>query len=274
MKLGLINSAWVQSGRGTAFGIRKTREIGFDTIDIFADPLDIDAREKRLIKKECDAVGLPIISVACVAVGLVDFNPSVRRFHAERVRAYLDMAYLFEARNVLLVLGEYIWQKEVIPPEEQWLAGVEQVRELGEYAENLGLEIALELEPFALSLLNDVPSMARFLDDVGHPLVKANLDISHMALAHQPADSIRSLAGRVAHVHISDCDGRVHGDLPPGRGVVDFPPYLEAIRRLDIPDATISVELEYSPEPSRIDEWVAEAYERTAALMRAAGLRS
>ena len=42
MKLGLINSAWVQAGRGTAFGIQKTKEIGFDAIDIFADPLDID----------------------------------------------------------------------------------------------------------------------------------------------------------------------------------------------------------------------------------------
>ena len=95
MKLGLINSAWAQAGRDTAFGIRMTKEIGFDSIDIFADPLDIDAREKRLIKDECDAAGLPIVSVACVAVGLVDFNPSVRRFHADRVRAYLDMAYLF-----------------------------------------------------------------------------------------------------------------------------------------------------------------------------------
>ena len=55
MKLGLINSAWVQAGRGTAFGIQKTKEIGFDSIDIFADPLDIDVKEKRLIKDECDA---------------------------------------------------------------------------------------------------------------------------------------------------------------------------------------------------------------------------
>lgn len=274
MKLGLINSAWVQAGRGTAFGIRKTREIGFDTIDIFADPLEIDVREKRLIKDECDAAGLPIVSVACVAVGLVDFNPSVRRFHADRVRAYLDMAYLFEARNVLLVLGEYIWQKEVIPPAEQWQAGVENVRALGDHAAGLGLEIALELEPFALSLLNDVASMARFLDEVDHPAVKANLDISHLSLAHEPASSITALKGRVAHVHISDCDGKVHGDLPPGRGVVDFLPYLEAIRQLEIPEATVSIELEYSPEPDRIVEWVEEAYQKTAALMRTAGLRS
>jgi sugar phosphate isomerase/epimerase len=274
MKLGLINSAWVQSGRGTAFGIRKTKEAGFDSIDIFADPLEIDVKEKRMIKDECARAGLPIVSIACVAVGLIDFNPSVERFHRDRVRAYLDMAYLFEARNVLLVLGEYIWQKEVIPAAEQWSTAVKNVRMLGEYAGELGLEIALELEPFALSLLNDVTSMARFLDEVGLPSVKANLDISHLVLASQPASAIETLRGRVAHVHISDCDGKVHGDLPPGRGVVDFPPYLQAIKKLDIPDVAISIELEYSPEPGKIVEWVGEAYDKTSELMRTAGLRA
>src|SRR3954447_6966203 len=273
MKLGLINSAWAQAGRETSYGIRKTKEIGFDTIDIFTDPLDIDAKEKKLIKDECDRAGLPIISVACVAVGLVDFNPSVQRFHLERVRAYLDMAYQFGAKNVLLVLGEYIWQKEVIPADEQWRTGVKNVRALGEYAADLGLEIALELEPFDLSLVNDVASMARFLDEVDQPAVKANLDISHLALARQPAALIETLRGRVAHVHISDCDGKVHGDLPPGRGVVDFPPYLDAIRSLGVDDLTVSIELEYSPEPDRIVDWVREAYSSTSALMREAGLR-
>jgi len=61
MNLGLINSAWAQAGRETAFGIRMTKEIGFDTIDIFADPLDTDARERKLIKDECDRLDLPIV---------------------------------------------------------------------------------------------------------------------------------------------------------------------------------------------------------------------
>src|SRR5262249_27102253 len=147
-KLGLINSAWVQSGKGTAYGIRMTREIGFDSIDIFTDPLDIDAKERRLIKRECDKAGLPIISIACVAVGLIDFNPSVQRFQLQRCRAYLDLAYEYEASNLLIVLGEYIWEQQVIPPAEQWRTGVQNVRELGKYAADLGLEIALELEPF------------------------------------------------------------------------------------------------------------------------------
>ena len=71
MKLGLINSAWAQSGRDTAYGIRMTKEIGFDTIDIFTDPIAIDVKERRLIKRECDAAGLPIVSLCCVAVGLI-----------------------------------------------------------------------------------------------------------------------------------------------------------------------------------------------------------
>ncbi len=61
--------------------------------------------------------------------------------------------------------------------------------------------------------------------------------------------------------------------MPPGRGVVDFGPYLQALKRLDAPELTVSIELEYSPEPAKIVDWVREAYIETAALMRSAGLR-
>src|SRR5436190_15796304 len=272
MKLGLINSAWVQSGRGTAYGIQQTKELGFDSIDIFADPLDIDARERRLIRHECARANLPIVSVACVAVGLIDFNPSVHRFHLDRCKKYLDMCYEFEAKNLLLVLGEYIWNQEVIPPAEQWKAAVTTCRDLGEYAANLGLQIALELEPFPLSLLNSVDSMERFITEVDHPAVRANIDISHLHLAKVPAVELRRLKGKAIHVHLSDCDGVKHGDLPPGRGVVDFAPYLREIKALGI-DGTLSIELEYSPEPEKITEWVKEAYTQTDRLMREAALR-
>jgi sugar phosphate isomerase/epimerase len=272
MKLGLINSAWAQAGRDTAFGIHMTREIGFDTIDIFADPLDLTAQERKRIRRECDKAGLPIISIACVATGLIDFNPSVRRFHLERCRRYLDLAYEYDARNLLLVLGEYIWEKQVISPKEQWQTGVANVRELGRYAGDLGLQIALELEPFRLSLVNNVDSMVRFLDDVNHPAVKANIDVSHLQLSGTAPEELRRLRGKAIHVHLSDCDGKVHGDLPPGHGVVDFIPYLREIKDLGI-DGALSIELEYSPEPDKIVEWVREAYTATDRLMSQVGLR-
>ncbi len=272
MKLGLINSAWVQTGRPTTYGLQKTKEIGFDTVDIFVDPLDINVQERRLIKDECDGLGLPIMSICCVAVGLIDFNPSVQRFHRDRVKAYLDLAYEYQASNLLLVLGEYIWNREVIAPEEQWRTAVNNCRILADYAADLGLQIALELEPFKLSLLNSVDNMVRFLDDTDHPALGANIDISHLVLSGEGPEEVRRLKNRAIHVHISDCDGNVHGDLPPGRGVVEFDPYLREIKQLDI-EGALSIELEYSPEPDMIEEWVMEAYQETDRLMRAAGLR-
>jgi sugar phosphate isomerase/epimerase len=53
---------------------------------------------------------------------------------------------------------------------------------------------------------------------------------------------------------------------------VNFAPYLQEIKALGI-DGAVSVELEYSPQPDRIVEWVREAYEATDRLLREAGLR-
>jgi sugar phosphate isomerase/epimerase len=123
-----------------------------------------------------------------------------------------------------------------------------------------------------LSLLNSVDAMVRFVDDCNHPRVRANIDISHLVLSDTSAGEVKKLKGKAIHVHLSDCDGKVHGDLPPGRGVVKFGPYLQAIKELKM-DGAVSIELEYSPDPKRIVEWVEEAYQGTARLMELAELR-
>jgi sugar phosphate isomerase/epimerase len=64
----------------------------------------------------------------------------------------------------------------------------------------------------------------------------------------------------------------VHGDLPPGKGIVKFSPYLQGIKELGI-DGVVSIELEYSPDPARIVEWVEDAYTATDRLMRLNGMR-
>ena len=273
MKLGIINSAFAQAGVDTATGLSHIARIGFDTVDLFAEAMTITAAEKKLISDTCRKEKLPIVSCVVVATGIVDFNDPVRDYHVERVKKHVDLAAEFGAKNVLLVLGEYIWQKEVIPPEAQWQWGVDACKILGDYAGKQGIDIALELEPFRLSLLNNVSEMVRFVDDCGHPHVKANIDISHLVLSDSSPLEVAKLKGKACHVHISDCDGKVHGDLPPGRGVVKFSPYLQAIKELGMTDGVVSIELEYSPDPSKIVDWVEEAYTATDRLMRDVGLR-
>jgi sugar phosphate isomerase/epimerase len=272
MKLGIINSAFHQAGVDTAAGLKHIARIGFDAVDVFTEAMGISKKEISLVANTTAKLGLPIVSLPVVAVGLIDFNDPVREFHLERCKKYIDLARTWGAKNILLVLGEYIWQREVIPAEAQWQWGVETCRRLGDYAEKKRVDIALELEPFRLSLLNNVREMARFVDECDHPRVKANIDISHLVLSDTSPAEVKKLKGRAIHVHLSDCDGKVHGDLPPGRGVVKFVPYLQAIKELKI-DGVVSIELEYAADPSKIVEWVEEAYCETAKLMDIVGLR-
>ena len=272
MKLGIINSAFGQAGVDTATGLKHIANIGFDSVDIFTEAMTLSKKEKLLLARTCDKENLPIISLVVVATGLIDFNDPVRAFHVARCKKFVDLAAEFGAKNILLVLGEYIWQREVIPPAAQWQWGVETCREIGDYAAKKNVDIALELEPFRLSLLNNIDEMVRFVNDCKHPRVHANIDVSHLVLSDSSSLDLKKLKGKAIHVHISDCDGKVHGDLPPGRGIVKFEPYLQAIKELKI-DGVVSIELEYSPDPKRIVEWVTEAYTQTDRLMQMVGLR-
>ena len=273
MKLGLINSAFQQTGMDTVTGLKHISRIGFDSVDIFTEAVGIPKKEVGLVARTADKLGLPIISLPVVAVGLIDFNDPVREFHVERCKRFIDLAETWNAKNILLVLGEYIWQREVIPAAAQWQWGLETCRRLGDYAHRRKIDLALELEPFRLSLLNSLQEMTRFVQECDHPRVRANIDISHLVLSDTSPAEVKKLKGKAIHVHLSDCDGKVHGDLPPGRGVVKFAPYLQAIKELEM-DGAVSIELEYPPEPSKIVEWVEEAYRETARLMDLVGLRS
>jgi D-psicose/D-tagatose/L-ribulose 3-epimerase len=272
LELGMISSAWHGTGLTTVDGIRKAKEIGFDAYDVAEDPLMLDDDEQRLIKETCAEVGLPIRSAVCIALGLVDFTPAVRRFTLDRCRAYIDQQAYFDGRNLLLVIGEYYCDLQVFSAEEIFALVVENVRTLAEHATSQGLELAIELEPFENSIVGNVHELARLIREIDHPAVKANADVSHLHLSGASFDDVAVLGGMIGHAHVSDCDGRVHGDLPPGRGVTPIKEYLQAIVDTGF-SGTVSVELERVPEPERMVELVEEAYRETARILSEIGVR-
>ena len=68
MELGMISSTWLGTKVSRLDGIRTAKEIGFDTYDVFEDPLDLTDEEREEIKQTAEEVGLPIRSVVCVAL--------------------------------------------------------------------------------------------------------------------------------------------------------------------------------------------------------------
>jgi D-psicose/D-tagatose/L-ribulose 3-epimerase len=272
LELGLIGSAWHGTGLTVVDGIRKAKEIGFDTYDVFEDPTMILAEEQRAIKETCDEVGLPVRSAVCIALGLVDFVPAVRRFTLERCKAYIDQQAYLGGTNVVFVAGEYYCDLQVFSKEQIFGLVVENVRELAEYAAPRGIEVAIELEPFRHAIASSVHELAQLVRDVDHPAVKANADVSHLQLSGASFEDVEVLAGMIGHVHVSDCDGQVHGDLPPGRGVTPIREYLQAIVDTGFV-GTVSVELERTPHPGQMVELVEEAYRETARILAELGVR-
>jgi D-psicose/D-tagatose/L-ribulose 3-epimerase len=273
LELGMISSTWIGTGVDVEEGIRQAKKIGFDTYDIFEDALDLSDAERAQIKGWCDEVGLPVRSQVCVAFGLVDFNPSVQRFTIERLKANIDQAAFLGARNLLLVVGEYFWDGEVFPRPAIWDIAVGNVRQVGEYAAGKGLEVVLELEPFNEALLKDVHELVRFVSEVNVPAVLANADISHLHLSDASFADVALMKGMIGHIHLSDCDGKVHGDMPAGMGVTPIKEYLQAIVDTGY-EGTVSIELEYAPEGTEIIPWAQRAYDGTAAIMRDVGVRA
>jgi D-psicose/D-tagatose/L-ribulose 3-epimerase len=272
IELGLIGSAWHGTPLDVLEGIRKTKEIGFDTYDVFEDPLTISPAGQAAIKETCAEVGLPIRSAVCIALGLVDFVPSVRHFTLDRCKAYIDQQAYLGGRNVLLVAGEYYCDLQVFSADQIFGLVAENLRELAEYSEPRDIELVIELEPFENAIAGSVHALARLIREVDHPAVKANADVSHLHLSGASFEDVEVLAGMIGHVHVSDCDGKVHGDMPPGRGVTPIKEYLQAILDTGF-EGAISVELERTLEPDRMVELVEEAYRETARILAELGVR-
>ncbi|HTZ67223.1 MAG TPA: sugar phosphate isomerase/epimerase [Roseiarcus sp.] len=273
-KLGLIDSAWFGSEYEGQRGREEAKRIGFDSLDLFIgfDPGRMTEGERRNYVAEIRSVDLPINSLVCTCLGLSDFNPAVRSYHIERAKNVLDLASGFlEARNLCFVPGEYMFQHRLLPAESEWKLVVDATKQVGRHAAERRLELAIELLPFDFAFIRTLDDMERFLNDVGLENVKATIDISHFWLMRIPPNALSRLNGRISQVHISDCDGVNHGDLPPGRGNTPFGEYLSAIRDAGF-DGAASLELEFPPDPGRMRDWVAEAHDSTLREMRAVGV--
>jgi sugar phosphate isomerase/epimerase len=271
MKLGLIGSAWAGSEFDGVAGLAKAREIGFQSYDLTVDPLDLAPEELSRFTFQVREVGIPISSILVIAVGLSDFIPSVRQFHVERVKRHVEFAAEVNATNVVIGLGEYIWQHQVIPPERQWHWAIESVQQLADYAATFQLQIGIELESCDLSLINSVDRLRQFVATVDRENVGYNVDCSHLWLRRIDATEIAKLRGGVIHTHFSDCNGETHGDLPPGRGSAPLQSYLMRLRELGY-HGTLAVELEWPAVPDRAVEVVEEAYAATRTLMEKVGV--
>ncbi len=271
MKLGLGENAWWGTTVDRVTGIKLAKQFGFDDYAIFTQ--DMTPQLRRKMRETLQDVGLPVGTFLSVATSLVDWNAEIRRYTVDWLKRQIDIGYDFDTKKMILVPAEYLWARQEIKPEVQWNWALESLREVGDYARGLGVEIGLECETPTHNILRTIDDLVRMIKDAKHPAIKANIDLVHMYVVGDGPKDLEKLEGKIINVHFSDVHGRKHAHYPPGRGVVPLREDLKILKKIGF-SGSIAVELEWSPEPDKIKEWVKEGYAETAKLMEELKIRN
>jgi len=270
MELALHQSTW-WGLVGDVEGMKYAKRVGFDSYDLFPGR-SLSPKDGPFYRAAFRESGLRPSALTLVGETLGDFNEPIRQFALGWIKGQLEVAYDIGCEVMVLALGSYYWEGKELDPELQRSWVVEGVRALGDHAKSVGMHIAIEMNPYEFYMVRSLDSMLEFLKEVNHPNVGANADVSHLHLANDAPARLKELKGKIRHVHLSDNDGKNHGDLPPGRGTAPLREYLRVLNGLGY-DGTVTVELEFSPDPDRIKDWVKESYDVTSRMMRELGLR-
>ena len=271
MELTISENAWWGTSIDRVEGIRVAKRCGFDSYCIFT--VDMTPQLRRAMREAMRETGLPCSNITIVLTSLIDLNADIRRMTIDWAKRQVEIGYDFGAAKQILVPGEYVWERQEVDPKVQWGWAVEGMREIADHAHSLGMETGLEFETPKHNIINSVDTLVKMLDDIGRPYVQGNVDFVHMYVVGDGPEALEKLRGRLLNVHFADCKGRVHAHWPPGSGVVPLRDYLAALKGIGYAGA-IQMELEWSPEPAKIVEWVRDGYESTARMMRELGMRA
>ena len=189
----------------------------------------LDSAKRKRIRELCAQYGLVLTAVAG-HTSMCQEDPEENQVNMKRLRDTIDLAAGLRQEGEPTIVASLVGGHE-----DDWgkLRDLltERVYALGEYAAEHG--VILAVEPHSGTCL-DLPRKAVWLmEQVNHPAVKVNFDISHFDIMGISIDEcVPQLVPYSAHTHVKDQRGLYphHEFLTPGSGPFDFVHYLEAMQ--------------------------------------------
>lgn len=247
MKLGVITSLWAWAEnlslgqtleRIAALGIRYVDILGF----LHGDRLLLSPSEKRRILERLQSLSLIPCSLVLLPPGnIASQDESEVKACWEYIRAGMEFMAFLGGDQVLFNGGKRTFS---VPHQKSWDKAVTFMRRASEYAQEAGVFITLEAEPYVYFLVNDLDSTLRMVGEVDHPHFLAAVDLGHMNLSRDAPWALERLKGRIAHIHLSENDGLVHANQIIGTGTVPTGEYLQVLRDLRVEEECAEREIE------------------------------
>jgi sugar phosphate isomerase/epimerase len=140
------------------------------------------------------------------------------------------MAQEIEAPVVIVAPSACMKVYREATPEQEWEWAVAGIREVGEYAAGLGVNLALEAwNRYETYFLNRLDQALELSKAVNLPNIGIMGDLFHMNIEEVSlAKAITTAGNKLLHVHIADSNRAA-----PGRGHNDFKPVIESLKNIN-----------------------------------------
>jgi len=233
MKLGMNMLLWSTDVSGSEFDpvFAMLKDAGFDGLEI---PIfDREVVKYADLRTRLDGLGLEALAVSARADhdNPISADAAVRAEALVATKANLDSAAALGAPLICGPLGAPLAVfTGTGPTDEEKARAVAYLQELGPYAEERGVTIALEyLNRFEMYLTNSAADLAELVRAAGHPRIRMMYDTFHAHIEEKdPAEALRACADVLVHIHLSENDRST-----PGAGQVAWGETFDAIREID-----------------------------------------
>ena len=206
------------------------KDAGYDGVEI--PVFDREVEKYAELRTRLNRIGLEALAVSARGA---DDNPvsadaSVRAEALVATKANLDSAAALGAPMICGPLGAplAVFTGTGPTPEEKERS-VAYLRELGPYADERGVTIALEyLNRFEMYLTNTAADLAELVRAVDHPRIRMMYDTFHAHIEEKsPTEALRACKDVLVHVHLSENDRST-----PGAGQVAWDETFGAIHEI------------------------------------------
>jgi len=205
---------------------QQLKAIGFDGVELPMFNLDLDY---AALGRKLDDLGLArtAVTIRGEEDNPISPDPAVRRKGIELSKKTLDCC---AAAGVETLVGPYHsaigYFSGAGPTADEWKWGVESMREVAQYAGEVGVMLGVEaLNRFECYLLNAHADSARFVQEVNHPSCGMMYDTFHCNIEEKSVtDAVRAGGDKLVHIHISENDRST-----PGAGNVRWQENFDAI---------------------------------------------
>lgn len=130
---------------------------------------------------------------------------------------------------------ETIEVTDVFSWEKAWATYVDVIGQCADIAGKAGLKIAVEPRP--REIITNADSMLRLIHTLDRPNLGVLIDTAHLFVQKEILPiAIQKLRGHIYGLHLADNDGNLEYHWAPGKGSIDWPGVLRALKRVGFDD--------------------------------------